>query len=62
VVNNMPAYDVTLFQDNLTNPLDAIGLPLAADTGLLTLGAGFEFELADGAITAVINDITSLFS
>ncbi len=60
VVNGLPAYDVTLFLDNLTSPLDAIGLPLAADTGLLTVAAGFEFELVDGAITAVINDITTL--
>jgi hypothetical protein len=61
VLISLPSYDVTLFLDNLTNPLDAIGLPLAADTGALTLAAGFEFELADQAITAVINDITGLF-
>ncbi len=55
---SIPAYDVTLFQDNLTNPLDAIGLPIAADTGLLTLAAGIEFDLAEAAITSAINDIT----
>jgi hypothetical protein len=59
-VFSLPAYDVTLFLDNLTNPLDAIGLPLAADTGALTLAAGFEFEVVDQAITAAINDITAL--
>jgi hypothetical protein len=61
VVVSLPAYDGTLFLDNLTNPLDAIGLPLAADTGLLTVAGGFEFQLVDQAITAVVNDITSLF-
>jgi hypothetical protein len=57
---SLPGYDATLFLDNLTNPLDAIGLPLAANTGLLTLDAGFEFLFVDQAITAVTNDITAL--
>ncbi|WP_293053065.1 PE-PPE domain-containing protein [Mycobacterium sp.] len=57
-VFSLPAYDVTLFQDNLANPIDAIGLPVAADTGLLTLAAGIELDLADAAITTAINDIT----
>jgi hypothetical protein len=61
VAFSMPAYDLTLFQDNLSDPLDAIGLPLAADTGLLTEMAGVEFDLADQAITAATNDITALF-
>ncbi|MBV8182788.1 MAG: PE-PPE domain-containing protein [Mycobacterium sp.] len=60
VLFNLPSYDITLFTDNIDNPLDAIGLPLAADTGLLTMAAGFEFELVEQAITAVSNDITAL--
>jgi PE-PPE domain len=59
-VFSLPAYDLTLFMDNLTNPLDAIGLPLAADTGLLTEMAGVEFDLANIAITDAINEITAL--
>ncbi|MGH3561824.1 MAG: PE-PPE domain-containing protein, partial [Mycobacterium sp.] len=59
-VGSLPGYDVTLFLDNLTNPLDAIGLPIAANTGLLTLTGGFEFLLVDQAITAIINDFTAL--
>ena len=56
---SIPAYDLTLFQDNLSNPLDAIGLPLAADTGLLTLAGGIEFDLAAGAVTTAVNAITA---
>jgi hypothetical protein len=60
LVFSLPAYDLTLFEDNIADPLDAIGLPLAADTGLLTEMAGVEFDLADQAITAATNDITAL--
>jgi hypothetical protein len=40
VAVTIPAYDVQLLMDNLDNSLDAIGLPIAANTGLLTLAAG----------------------
>jgi PE-PPE domain len=60
LVTTLPAYDVTLFLDNLTNPLDAIGLPIAADTALVTLAAGFEFSVVDSAITGAISAITAL--
>jgi hypothetical protein len=55
-VTSLPAYDVSLVEANLANPLDAIGLPLAADTGLLTLVGGFEFEILVEGILAVIGD------
>ncbi|WP_343710201.1 PE-PPE domain-containing protein [Mycobacterium sp.] len=60
VLTSLPAYDISLVQEHLSNPLDAIGLPIAADTGLLTLVAGFEFELVDQAITGVIDDFAAL--
>jgi hypothetical protein len=60
VVTSLPGYDVSLFQDNLSNPIDAIGLPIAANTGLLTVAAGFEFEILDQGITAAINDISAV--
>ena len=43
LLTTMPAYDVTLFVNSLKQGklLDAVGLPLAADTELLTLAAGF---------------------
>jgi PE-PPE domain len=56
----LPAYDATLFLDNPTDPLDAIGLPLAANTGLLTFLSGFEFLLVEQATTAITNDVTAL--
>lgn len=59
-LTSLPAYDVSLFLDNLSNPLDAIGLPLAADTGLLTLLGGDASLLAVGSIAAAISDITGL--
>jgi len=59
-VTSLSAYDVRLFQDNLSNPIDAIGLPLAADTGLLTLVASIEFELVDQALTSAIGDFSAL--
>jgi hypothetical protein len=57
---SLPGYDATLFLDSLTSPLDAIGLPLAANIGLLTLDSGFEFLLVEQAITAITNDINAL--
>jgi hypothetical protein len=45
--------DLSLFTDNLSNGdlLDALGLPLAANTGMDTLFAGFAFAVIDHAAT-----------
>jgi len=59
-VSSIPAYDVSLFLANLSNPVDAIGLPIAADVGLYTLGALIEAVLAEQAIVAIIGDFTGL--
>ncbi|HEU4363628.1 MAG TPA: PE-PPE domain-containing protein [Mycobacterium sp.] len=56
-VTSLPAYDVSLFLNNLGNPLDAVGLPIAADVAGLTMIAGFEFELIERALSAVIADL-----
>lgn len=47
LLTSMPLYDANLFVDNLLagDPIDAIGLPIAADTALLTLAAGFEYDV-----------------
>lgn len=58
VLTTLPGYNLELFMDNLANPIDAIGLPIAADTGLLTLSAGFELELISEAIGGVISALT----
>jgi hypothetical protein len=59
-LTTLPAYDVSLFLNNLSNPINAIGLPIAADTGLLTLGAVLDLALWAEGITAAINDIAAV--
>ena len=55
LLTSLPAYDVSLFTENLQagNLLDAVGLPLAADTAIGTLAAGFEYEVVNSAISAI---------
>jgi hypothetical protein len=60
-VTALPAYDVSLFLANLSNPIDAIGLPIAADTALLTMGAFLDLALWAEGIGAAINDIIGVF-
>jgi hypothetical protein len=59
-VTSIPAYDVSLFLANLSNPVDAIGLPIAADVGLYTMGVLVEALLAAQAIGAAVHDILGL--
>jgi PE-PPE domain/PE family len=59
-VTTLPNYDVSLFLANLSNPVDAIGLPIAADVGLLTLGVFVDLALWLQGITAAINDIAAV--
>ncbi len=63
LLTTMPAYDVTLFVNSLKQGklLDAVGLPLAADTELLTLAAGFGLVSVLNQGVAIGADISSLF-
>src|SRR5277367_1538288 len=63
LLTSLPAYDLSLFTDNLSNGdlLDAIGLPLAADTGMGTLFAGFGFAVVDHAASQITADFSGLF-
>jgi hypothetical protein len=63
LVTSLPAYDLSLFTDNLSNGdlLDALGLPLAANTGMDTLFAGFAFAVTDNAATQIAADCSGLF-
>ena len=56
-------YDLSLFADNIANGdlLDAIGLPLAADTTFLTLAGGFELEIIQSAATQITDAVSGLF-
>ncbi|MGF2944082.1 PE-PPE domain-containing protein [Mycobacterium sp. Lab-001] len=62
VATALPAYDITLFTQSLAenNLLDAVGLPLAADTALFTLAGGFEYEVLVSAAASIIGDLGSL--
>jgi hypothetical protein len=63
LVTSVPAYDATLFADNLAagDLLDALGLPIAADTAIGTLAAGFEVEIITTAIGQIQADFAGLF-
>ncbi len=62
LVTSVPAYDVSLFSDSLAagDLLDALGLPLAADTAIVTLAAGFEVEILTTAISQIQADFAGL--
>ncbi len=59
-LTSVPAYDVSLFLDNLSNPIDAIGLPIAADTGLVTLVAPFELDVLASAAASIATSLVGL--
>jgi len=63
LVTSLPAYDLSLFSANIaTGDLaDAFGLPLAADTAVFTLAAGFEVEVLQNAATEITNAFSGLF-
>jgi hypothetical protein len=55
-LTSIPAYEASLFLDNLSNPINAVGLVLGAETAALTLGGAFELNvLLDAA--EIIADI-----
>jgi hypothetical protein len=63
LVTSVPAYDLSLFTDNLASGdlLDAIGLPIAADTALVTLAGGFEVTVLQDAATQIADAFSGLF-
>jgi hypothetical protein len=62
-VTSVPAYELSLFTTNLSSGdlLDALGLPIAADTALNTLAAGFALEVIENAISSIQGDFSGLF-
>jgi hypothetical protein len=62
LTTSLPAYDASLFIDNLQSGdlLDAFGLPAAVNTGLTTLAVGFEFEVLENAASAIAADFSGL--
>ena len=63
LLTSLPAYDLSLFTDNLSNGdlLDALGLPIAADTAMGTLSAGFAVAVIDHAVSQISADFSGLF-
>lgn len=56
-LTSIPAYDASLFLDNLGDPINAIGLPIAADIGLGTTLAGIESAVIGDAITTTVSSL-----
>jgi PE-PPE domain len=63
LLTSLPAYDLSLFTDNLSNGdlLDAFGLPIAANTGMETLFAGFGLAVIENAAAQISADFSGLF-
>ena len=67
-VTSIPAYDLNLFLDGIAQAaggdpiglIDAIGYPLAATTGLLTVAGGVEALVLLGTAASIIKDFTGL--
>lgn len=62
LLTTLPAYDVSLFARGLEagNLVAAIGQPLATDTYLYQLAAGFEFFAVADQISTIVGDLSSL--
>jgi hypothetical protein len=63
LLTSAPAYELGLFTTNLASGdlLDALGLPIAADTALNTLAAGFAYEVVTDAASQISADFSGLF-
>jgi hypothetical protein len=63
LLTSLPAYDLSLFTDNLSSGdlLDALGLPIAANTGMDTLLGGFSLAVIDNAVSQISADFSGLF-
>ncbi len=59
---SVPAYDVSLFTENLQagDLTAALGLPLAANTALDTLAGGFATEIITNAASQIAADLSSI--
>jgi hypothetical protein len=55
LLTSLPAYDVTLFTDNLADPLNAIGLPIAADLGVGLFLANYEADVLATAAETILS-------
>jgi hypothetical protein len=63
LVTSVPSYDLSLISDNVATGdfADALGLPIAADTALFALAAGFEVTVLQDAATQITDAFSGLF-
>ena len=63
LLTSLPAYDLSLFTENIATGdfSDAFGLPIAADTGIGTLFAGFAVAVVGHAVSEITADFSGLF-
>lgn len=57
---SVPEYNVSLIMDNLDNPIEALGLPVAADLALYDLLGGFESTVLENAASSIATSLTDL--
>jgi hypothetical protein len=64
LLTSLPAYNASLFFNELMDGdlVGALGMPLAATTGLVTMAGGFELEVLLNAFNSVSQDFADLFS
>lgn len=55
LLTSLPAYDASLFVDNLSDPINAIGLPIAANLGIELFLANYEADVVFTAIENIAN-------
>jgi hypothetical protein len=58
LLTSLPAYDASLFLDNLSDPVQAIGLPIAADLGIGIYLANYEADVLATAAETILNSFT----
>lgn len=57
---SVPEYNLSLVLDNLNNPIEALGLPIAADLAIYELLGGFESTVIDNAAQSILTTLTDL--
>jgi len=57
---SVPEYNVSLILDNLNNPIEALGLPIAADLAIYQLLGGFESTVIDNAAQSILTTLADL--
>jgi hypothetical protein len=59
LLTSLPAYDASLFLDNVSNPVDAIGLPIAADLGIGIFLGNYEADVLATAAETILGSLGS---